>query len=98
MDTRLAKRNYNIQQWKTIIQDRNNTNLTVDEYCKQNGLSCNSYFYWLRIIREEVLEQSSESGFVELSQPQNFLAKWRWYKIDNWIIPQVKEVLYWKAL
>ena len=34
MDTRLAKRNYKIQQWKTIIQDRNNTNLTVDEYCK----------------------------------------------------------------
>ena len=49
MDTRLAKRNYNIQQWKTIIQDRNNTNLTVDEYCKQNGLSRNSYFYWLDI-------------------------------------------------
>lgn len=67
MDTRLAKRNYNIQQWKNIIQDRNNTNMTVDEYCKQNGLSRNSYFYWLRIIREEVLEQSSESGFVELS-------------------------------
>lgn len=69
MITRLAKRNYNIQQWKTIIQDRNNTNLTVDEYCKQNVLSRNSYFYWLRIIREEVLEQSSESGFVELSLP-----------------------------
>lgn len=44
MDTRLAKRNYSIQQWKAIIQDRNNTNLTVDEYCKQNGLSRNSYF------------------------------------------------------
>ena len=69
MNTRLAKRIYNIQQWKTITQDRNNTNLTVDEYCKQNGLIRNSYFYWLRIIREEVLEQSSESGFVELSLP-----------------------------
>ena len=57
MDTRLAKRNYSIQQWKAIIQDRNNTSLTVDEYCKQNGLSRNSYFYWLRIIRDEVLEQ-----------------------------------------
>ena len=56
MDTRLAKRNYSIQQWKAIIHDRNNTNLTVDEYCKQNGLSRNSYFYWLRIIREEALE------------------------------------------
>ena len=69
MDTRLAKRNYSIQQWKAIIHDRNNTNLTVDEYCKQNGLSRNSYFYWLRIIREEALEQSAESGFVELSLP-----------------------------
>ena len=64
MDTRLAKRNYSIQQWKAIIQDRNNTNLTVDEYCKQNGLSRNSYFYWLRIIREEALEQSAESGWI----------------------------------
>lgn len=69
MDTRSAKRNYCIQQWKAIIQDRNNTNLTVDEYCKQNGLSRHSYFYWLRIIREEALEQSAESGFVELSLP-----------------------------
>ena len=76
MDTRLAKRNYNIQQWKTIIQDRNNTNLTVDEYCKQNCLSRNSYFYWLRIIREGVLEQSSESGFVELS-PKG------WHQLDT---------------
>ena len=32
-------------------------------------LSRNSYFYWLRIIREEALEQSAESGFVELSLP-----------------------------
>ena len=69
MDTRSAKRNYCIQQWKAIIQDRNNTNLTVDEYCKQNGLSRHSYFYWLRIIRDEALEQSAESGFVELSIP-----------------------------
>lgn len=67
MDTRSIKRNYRIQQWKAIIQDRNNTNLTVDEYCKQNGLSRHSYFYWLRIIREEALKLPSSSGFVELS-------------------------------
>ena len=36
MDTRLAKRNYSIQQWKAIIQDRNNTNLTVDVKCYTN--------------------------------------------------------------
>ncbi len=69
MNTRSAKRNYCIQQWKAIIQDRNNTSLTVDEYCKQNGLSRNSYFYWRRIIREETLSQSTASGFVELGLP-----------------------------
>ena len=53
MDTCMAKRNCSIQQWEAIIQDRNNTNLTMDGYCKQNGLSRNSYFYCLlRIIRE----------------------------------------------
>lgn len=69
MDTHFAKRSYRIQQWKAIIQDRNNTNLTVDEYCKQNGLSRHSYFYWLRIIRGEALEQSAKSGFIELNLP-----------------------------
>ncbi len=69
MNTRSAKRTYCIQQWKAIIQDRNNTSLTVDEYCKQNGLSRNSYFYWRRIIREETLSQSTASGFVELGLP-----------------------------
>lgn len=67
MDTRSVKRNYCIQQWETIIQDCNNTNLTIDEYCKQNGLSRHSNFYWLRIIREEALNQTTSSGFVELS-------------------------------
>ena len=69
MDIRSVKRNYSIQQWKSIIQDRNNSGMTVDTYCKQNGLSRHAYFYWLRIIREEALEQSSTSGFVELNLP-----------------------------
>lgn len=70
MDTRSAKRNYQLQQWQTIIQERNNSGLTVNEYCHQNGLSRNSYFYWLRLVRKELLEpQQSTSGFVELGMP-----------------------------
>lgn len=69
MDTRSAKRSCCIQQWKSIIQDRNHSGMTVDAYCKQNGLSRHSYFYWLRIIREEALNQPPSSGFVELSLP-----------------------------
>lgn len=36
MDTRLAKRNYNIQQWKTIIQDRM---ISFVSSLKKNGTS-----------------------------------------------------------
>lgn len=67
MDTRSAKRNYCIQQWKSIIQDRYNSGMTVDAYCKQNGISRHLYFYWLPIIREEALNHKTSSEFVELS-------------------------------
>jgi transposase-like protein len=67
MDTRSVKRNYYIQQWKSIIRDRNNSGMSVNAYCKQNGISRNSYFYWLRIIREETLSQQAPASFVELN-------------------------------
>ena len=41
------------QQWTAIIEDRLASGLKIDEYCEKNQLSRNSYFYWLRKIREE---------------------------------------------
>lgn len=62
MDVRSTKRKLCIQQWQEIIRDRNNSGLTVDEYCNQNGLSRNSYFYWLRIIRVSVERSTLLTG------------------------------------
>ena len=50
---RTIKRNLNLKRWAAIIADRNATDLTVDEYCKRNNLSRHSYFYWLRLLRQE---------------------------------------------
>ena len=50
---RTIKRNLNLKRWAAIIADRNTTDLTVDEYCKRNNLSRHSYFYWLRLLRQE---------------------------------------------
>lgn len=70
MDTRSIKRNYQLQQWRKIIQEQTVSGLTIDEFCKQNGLSRNSYFYWLRLVRvEEVNAQQNSAGFVELRLP-----------------------------
>lgn len=69
MNAKDAKHQINIQQWKTIIQDRYNSGLNVDEYCKQNGLTRHAYYYWLRIIREESIKKSEESPFAEIMIP-----------------------------
>lgn len=70
MDTRSIKRNYQLQQWRKIIQEQTASGLTIDEFCKQNGLSRNSYFYWLRLVRvEEVNVQQNSTGFVEMRLP-----------------------------
>lgn len=70
MNVRSEKRKLGIQQWQEIIRDRNNSGLTIDEYCTQNGISRNAYFYWLRLIREEALRSQQETtGFIELTLP-----------------------------
>ena len=55
-DIRAVKRNISMQRWAAIIADRNTTGLTVREYCIRNNLSRNSYFYWLRQLRQEAAD------------------------------------------
>lgn len=77
MTPREAKRQLNIRQWKAIIQDRIDSGLYVDDYCKQNNISRHAYFYWLRIIREEAIAPPAiasgqePAGFVEIRLPGN---------------------------
>lgn len=52
-DVQSIKKQLHMQQWITIIQDRIASGLKIDEYCEKNQLSRNSYFYWLRKLREE---------------------------------------------
>ena len=67
-DTQLAVREFRSNQWMQIIQDRNQSGLTIREYCEQNGLSRNAYYYWLRIIRQQAMEERETS-----SRPQEFV-------------------------
>lgn len=66
MDTRLATTNIRIQQWMAVFKEKTESGLTVDEYCDQNGISRNAYYYWLRKVRTAALEHTT---FVELKVP-----------------------------
>ena len=81
-DSQLATQEFRLEQWKEIIQDRINSGLIVDEYCKLHNLSRNSYFYWLRkikmdLLKTQVLKNSSnkppqeESTIVEICPSQS---------------------------
>ena len=82
-DVQSIKQRLSLQQWKEIIADRNASGLKIDEYCDLHHLSRNSYFYWLRKIREEAalgaasitsapaLVNSAPGAIVELIPPEH---------------------------
>lgn len=65
MTAKEAKRQIAIENWIEIIKDQKQSGLRISEYCRQHGLSRNTFFYWQRIIRERLLtttEQPQETG------------------------------------
>ncbi len=82
MDTRVATTKIRIQQWVVVFQDRAQSGLKVDDYCKQHQLSRNSYYYWLRRVKEAAL-QSVGTKFVELEEPEALISSDHTYKTHS---------------
>ena len=60
-------KNVRLKQWSSIIQDCKASGLKVDDYCSEHNISRNSYYYWLRKIKEAAIEQSGNI-FAEINQ------------------------------
>jgi len=60
--------------WKQRIQIQKASGITVPEWCKQNQLSRHSYYYWHKIVSQEIsiAEQISEPVFVEVPKQKQF--------------------------
>ena len=66
-----AKRITRMNEWKQLIHERQQSGQNVGTWCQQNGIRENSYYYWLRIIREEVLcEAANKSGALVRVEPE----------------------------
>lgn len=66
MDTVKTTEQFRLNKWAAIIKDRNSSGLTIDGYCKQHGLSRNCYYYYLRKLKNQILEKGD---FVEIKPP-----------------------------
>lgn len=60
-DVLQVRNDYRLQQWRQIIRQCQQSGLSNRDYCKQNGISEKTFYYWLRKLR---------SAAVEVSLPQ----------------------------
>jgi transposase-like protein len=59
LSTREATRKYRLNKWSRIIQECMGSGQTVSAWCREHNISENSYYYWLRKVREAACESGS---------------------------------------
>ena len=79
----MKKASHEIQKAKWIenIKEYNNSGLTVRDWCRTKGITHGSYYYWLRVIREDALIKAGtlavtgQTQFAELKASAETVTK-----------------------
>ena len=49
-----VKKEVKLAQWTEMVKSRNESGLTVTDWCKQNGINLKTYYYRLKRLRQAV--------------------------------------------
>ena len=66
MEITNMKRSVRLQQWGEMIQSRQESGLTVDTWCQENGISKKTYYYRLRKVRLAALNDISDPRMIPM--------------------------------
>ena len=55
-----------VEKWKTLIEEQQNSGLSIREWCQQHQIDKTRYYYWRRRIQSQEQEKD-EIQFAELS-------------------------------
>jgi hypothetical protein len=55
-ESRKLTNKYRLEQWTAIIQERISSGKRVDIWCKENNITRDSYYYWLRKVKLSVIK------------------------------------------
>ena len=77
LDTRKAAAEFRLSHWAQILNEREESGLSIKAFCASAGFHENKYYYWQRRLREAACEEMSTvrlipSTFVEV-KPQEEL-------------------------
>lgn len=67
MDTRQVAHEVRRQQWALVMQERRESGLTIQEFCRAHEIKEKTFYYWQRRLREAVCENLAlrqETGIV----------------------------------
>ncbi len=47
-----------LDRWTAILKEQNSSGLSIKDWCSQNGITRDQFFYWKRKLKESVLESA----------------------------------------
>ena len=62
-----VKKKVRLQEWERQIEEQKTSGLSVQEWCRQNGIAAKTFYYHLRKVREDFLR----SGRSEIDRAKN---------------------------
>ena len=65
-----------MNRWALVIREQRASGKTVRDFCREHGLSCHAYYYWLRKIRQVLLDNNQQADmhtFAEVPCPDPYV-------------------------
>ena len=62
MNTREIAKEYRLSKWAQVIKTCKESGKTIKDFCKDNGINENAFFYWQRKLRETACRGLTEPG------------------------------------
>ena len=56
-----VKRELRYREWEEEIAECQSSGMKIKEWCRMKGISCNTYYRRLRVVRTAMLEQTANS-------------------------------------
>ena len=64
MEIKEIRAEYRMQEMQKVLQARMESGLTISEWCQQNNFSEGSYYYWLKKIRNNTIEEMNTGNEI----------------------------------
>jgi transposase-like protein len=90
MDVKQLKHEYRLRQWTEIVTECHRSGIPVREWCTEQGISRQTYYYWQKQVREAAAlctvatsegtalslseKDPATSGFVRITPPESSLS------------------------